>query len=145
MNGEQTTPSVRIESGRCGCRPAARVFAWWEEVASPAGKPGKPPGEAPIYRPPVEHEPGLSTDQRAQGLPAHLLCCGQPRWAKGPRRPRLHHLAYTIGLLHSQVPRLYTNVLDLVREAQSVCQCCKRPCTTVNLLFPAYPEVKKSL
>ena len=33
-----------IESGRRGCRPP--VFAWREGVASPAGKPGKPPGEA---------------------------------------------------------------------------------------------------
>ena len=33
-----------IESGRRGCRPP--VFAWREGVASPAGKPGKPPREA---------------------------------------------------------------------------------------------------
>ena len=38
-------PVVYIESGRRGCRPP--VFAWRDGVASPAGKPGKPPGEAP--------------------------------------------------------------------------------------------------
>ena len=36
---------VYIESGRRSCRPP--VFAWREGVASPAGKPGKLPGEAP--------------------------------------------------------------------------------------------------
>ena len=35
---------VYIESGRRRCRPP--IFAWQDGVASPAGKPGKPPGEA---------------------------------------------------------------------------------------------------
>ena len=36
---------VYIESGHRGCRPP--VFVWREGVPWPAGKPGKPPGEAP--------------------------------------------------------------------------------------------------
>ena len=36
---------VYIESGHRGCRPP--VFAWRDGVASPAGKPGNLPGEAP--------------------------------------------------------------------------------------------------
>ena len=45
LSPEEVKASVYMESGRHGCRPP--VFAWRDGVASPAGKPGKLPGEAP--------------------------------------------------------------------------------------------------